>query len=78
LTPRNMGKRIQRRRLQLKMTQTELAKKLGKSRIYVTNLEASDEKKHHRNPGLPTLEKLAKALRVSVGDLLGERRRKRG
>ena len=68
-----MGPRIKRLRRQRGLTQEQLAKTLGVSVIHVANLESPDTAPHHRNPSLPTAEKLAKALRVSLGTLLGER-----
>jgi Predicted transcriptional regulators len=53
------------------MTQEQLAKKIGVSVIHVANLESPDSVSHHRNPSLATLEKLAKALKVPVTELLG-------
>ena len=35
------------------------------------NIESPDDAPHHRTPSLATLEKLAKAFRVKVADLLG-------
>lgn len=47
------------------MSQRELAAKAGISREYLTRLEAA-----RQDPTLGTLEKLAKALKVKVTDLL--------
>jgi len=63
--------RIKRLREAKGWTQTELAKKLGVSRVHVANIESPDDALHHRTPSLATLEKLAKAFRVKVADLLG-------
>jgi transcriptional regulator with XRE-family HTH domain len=52
------------------MTQAALAKKIGVSVIHIANLESPDGVAHHRNPSLSTLERLAKALGVSVTELL--------
>ncbi len=48
------------------LSQRALAKKAGISREYVLRLEAA-----RQDPTLGTLEKLAKALGVSVTELLG-------
>jgi transcriptional regulator with XRE-family HTH domain len=59
------------------MTQAELAKKIGVSVIHVANIESPDDAPHHRNPSLATAQRLARALQVPIGTLLGERRRRR-
>jgi len=48
------------------MTQEQLAKKANLSVKYLQNLESCSPK----NPTLLTLEKIAKALNISIGDLL--------
>jgi transcriptional regulator with XRE-family HTH domain len=48
------------------LTQEQLAKKAGVTQAYVALLEAGQRK----NPSLPTLKKLAKALGVHVAALL--------
>jgi transcriptional regulator with XRE-family HTH domain len=47
------------------LSQADLAKKAGISREYIARLETG-----HHDPSLSTLEKLAKALKVKVGELL--------
>jgi transcriptional regulator with XRE-family HTH domain len=47
-------------------TQEELAKKVRLTRPYIWHLESGLRK----NPSLPTLKKLARALGVPVGELL--------
>jgi len=47
------------------MTQEALAKKAGISRVYIARLETGKQ-----DPTLSTLVKLAKALKVKVGELL--------
>lgn len=49
------------------MTQIELAKKLKVSQAYVAQLETGKES----NPTLDTLRRLAKALKTTVGELVG-------
>jgi len=47
------------------LTQEQLAAKAGLSREYLARLETAPQ-----DPTLTTLEKLAKALKVTAGDLL--------
>jgi transcriptional regulator with XRE-family HTH domain len=47
------------------LTQAQLAAKAGLSREYLARLETA-----RQDPTLTTLEKLAKALKVTAGDLL--------
>ena len=47
------------------LSQAGLAERAGISREYIARLETG-----HHDPSLSTLEKLAKALRVKVGELL--------
>ena len=77
MTPKDMGPRIKRRRLELKMTQAHLAEMVGVHRVNLARMETADQAKRHLRPSLPRLERLAEALKSSVGDLLGERRRKK-
>jgi DNA-binding XRE family transcriptional regulator len=77
VTPTDMGPRIKRLRKQHGLTQAELAEKIGVQRVYIARLESHDTASHYRRPSLATLERLAKALKTSVGQLLGERRAKR-
>jgi transcriptional regulator with XRE-family HTH domain len=48
------------------LTQEQLAKRAGVTQGYVAKLEGGLKK----NPGLPILRKLARALGVPVGELL--------
>ena len=66
MTLKNLGRRIKQARQQQKLTQTVLAKKTGLSRIYIAKLEAGERK----SPSLPVLERIAKALGLSLVDLL--------
>lgn len=61
------GKQLQRLRTGRGLTQEQLAVKAGLARIYVNKLESGQH-----DPSLSTLVRLAKALRVSVTELLGE------
>lgn len=49
------------------LTQVELARRAKITQAYVAQLEAGDK----RNPSLATLKRLAKALGMSVTELLG-------
>ncbi len=61
-----MATRLKRLRKQRgHMSQRELARRAGLSRTYVARLEAGQH-----DPALSTLEKLAKALRVNLAELL--------
>ena len=57
--------RIRARRQKLGLSQAELAKRAGLSRGYLIRVEAAQQ-----DPTLGTLEKLAKALKVKVADLV--------
>ncbi len=61
------GKQLQRLRAERSLTQEQLAVKAGLARVYLTKLESGQH-----DPSLSTLVRLARALRVSVTDLLGE------
>jgi transcriptional regulator with XRE-family HTH domain len=61
------GKQLQRLRTNRGLTQEQLAVKAGLVRVYVTKLEQGEH-----DPTLTMLVRLAKALRVSVTELLGE------
>jgi transcriptional regulator with XRE-family HTH domain len=56
---------IQRRRLERRLTQEELAAKAGITRGYLARLETG-----RHEPTLTTLQRLAKALKVTVADLI--------
>lgn len=63
----NIGERVKERRLELGMTQEELADKVGfKTRASVSRLECGD-----RNIPLSKLRKLAEVLETTVGYLMG-------
>jgi transcriptional regulator with XRE-family HTH domain len=61
------GTQLQRLRTGRGLTQEQLAVNVGLSRTFITRLELGQH-----DPTLSTLVRLAKALRVSVTDLLGE------
>lgn len=58
-------KRVKRWRTKRQLTQQALADKVGIHRVYLAQLEAGT-----KTPSLRTLQRLAKALRVKVADLL--------
>jgi len=64
-TQKRVGMKIKRLRTDRPMSQEALAQKAGISREYVARLEGG-----HHDPSLSTLMKLAKALKVKVGELL--------
>ena len=61
------GKQLQRLRTRRGLTQEQLAVTASLSRTFLTKLELGQH-----DPTLSTLVRLAKALRVSVAELLGE------
>ena len=61
------GKQLQQLRTRRGLTQEQLAVTAGLSRTFVTRLELGQH-----DPSLSTLVRLAKVLRVSVTELLGE------
>jgi transcriptional regulator with XRE-family HTH domain len=61
------GKQLQRLRTSRGLTQEQLAVTAGLTRTFVTRMELGQY-----DPSLSTLVRLAKALRVSVMELLGE------
>jgi len=59
--PRVLGKKIQKRRKEMELTQEELADKVGISRAYMGYIEQG------RNaPSLEVLEKIARVLKTSI------------
>jgi len=62
-----LGKQLQQLRTGRGLTQEQLAVNVGLSRTFIARLELGQH-----DPTLSTLVRLAKALRVSVPDLLGE------
>ncbi|OGE32707.1 hypothetical protein A3J19_00350 [Candidatus Daviesbacteria bacterium RIFCSPLOWO2_02_FULL_41_8] len=62
--PKVLGKKVQKHRKELNLTQEELAFKIGISRAYMGYIEQG------RNiPAVEVLQKIAKVLRISIGDL---------
>jgi len=60
-----LGQNLKKIRTQKKMSQGDMARVLGVDRGYISNIENGK-----RNPTLATIDKLAKALGVSVEELL--------
>ena len=65
MSPERFAMRLRTLREKRKMTQAELAEKVGVSRAYLSRLEMG-----RHDPPLSRLRKLAKALRVNVAELL--------
>jgi len=63
--PKILSKRIKRRRKELGLTQEEVAHKIGISRVYMGYIEQG-----RHSPSLEVLEKIARALKTSVANLL--------
>ncbi len=66
MTPRRMSTVLRDLRAARELTQEELAKRAKVARGYLADLEAG----HRKNPSLPVLKRLAKALGVPVTELL--------
>jgi len=62
----NLGKTVKRLRLQRGLTQQALANKTQVTQAFIAQLETGAE----GNPTLDTLKRLAKALKVSVAELV--------
>ena len=67
MSPKQIAAMLKARREEKGLTQTGLAKRAKVSQAYVASIEAGARK----NPSLAVLQKLAKALGVSVTELLG-------
>lgn len=61
--PKVLGKKIQKRRKELELTQEELGHKVGISRAYMGYIEQG-----RYAPSLEVLEKIAKILKTSIGN----------
>ncbi len=62
--PKVLGKRIQKIRKKAKLTQEDLAYKVGVSRAYMGYIEQG-----RNTPSLEVVEKIARAIKVKVSDL---------
>ena len=67
MSPKRLNRVIQALRESKKMSQRDLAKRANVTQGYVAQLENGLKK----NPSLPVLRRLAKALGVPVTELLG-------
>lgn len=68
MTSRSMkaiSNNVRNRRLDLRMTQKDLAEKCGLSTNYISRIERAEV-----SPTVDTLEKLTKALKVDSSDIL--------
>jgi len=63
---KRLGDMLKKLRVERGLTQEQLGKRVGVSDAYITMLESGTRK----NPSLPLLKRLAKALKVKVGRLL--------
>lgn len=68
---RLVGQNVRRLRLAAKISQAELAARMGVDRAYVSGLELGN-----RNPTVVTLWHIAKALAVPMRSFFEERRRR--
>ncbi len=59
------GKVLKQIRVKRKLTQAGLAEKVGVARVTIARIETG-----HRNPSMDLLQRLAKALKVKLPDLL--------
>ncbi len=64
-TPKQMGRRLKTLREARDMSRAELAERAGITREYVRRLEAGLQ-----DPTLGTLQKIAKALKTTVAELV--------
>jgi transcriptional regulator with XRE-family HTH domain len=62
---KRFGKAIRRRRRELEISQEQLAERSGLHRTYISDIERGD-----RNPSLENVERLARALELTIADLL--------
>ena len=62
---KKLGENIRRIRLAKDMTQGDLCRKLEVDRAYMSNIESGK-----KNPTLSTIERIAKALSVSIEELM--------
>ncbi|MBS4535169.1 helix-turn-helix transcriptional regulator [Clostridium sp. D2Q-14] len=63
-----IGENIKHNRLKLGLTQSELAEKINKTSTLITKIETNKA-----NPSIDTLMKIAKALGVTIAELLDEK-----
>ncbi len=63
ILPKKLGKNIQNRRKEMRLTQEDLAEKVKISRAYMGFIEQG-----RNTPSIELLEVIAKALRVSISE----------
>jgi len=63
--PKSLGKKVQRKRKELGLTQEQLAEKVGISLAYMGFIEQG-----RYAPSLEVLDRIARALRVKMNELL--------
>lgn len=61
---KSLGKKIKRLRNELGYSQEGLAHEVGLNRAYIGFIERGE-----RNPSIPTVNKIAKALKTSIDEL---------
>lgn len=61
----HIGRKIRERRLELGLTQNDLAKVSGYSRVYILKLENNQIE----NPGIKTLQKIIRCLQITLEEL---------
>ena len=64
-TVKKFGRKVREIRLAKKMSQGDVAKILSVHPTYISSIERGQ-----RNPSLITMEKIAKALKVKINDLI--------
>ena len=64
-TVKKFGKKVREIRLSKKMSQGDVAKILSVSPTYISSIERGQ-----RNPSLITMEKIAKALKIKIDELI--------
>ena len=62
--------RIKEVRQKRGLSQEALAKRVGSHQVYIAQIEGSAKNPPIRTPSLPMLQKIAKALKVKVGELV--------
>ena len=62
--PKSLGKKVQRRRKVIRLTQEELAEKVGISLVYMGYIEQG-----RYAPSLEVVGKIARALKIKVSEL---------
>ena len=62
---KKFGKRVRSQRLKMNLSQEELAHEADSNRTYISDVERGT-----RNPSIIVVERIAKVLNKSIGDLL--------